>query len=87
MDIVEKTFLWAVLLLFPAMALYWRRWIVCGLYVLGCLIFLFTTLRDQDGWEDLAAVATLLVLVLPLYVLASVVWLIAAIRQRKGRSR
>lgn len=80
---VEFILIWIVLLFFPVMALYWKRWVVFSIYALGCLVFLFTNLRDLDGWDGLAAVATLLVVVVPLYVLASLVWFLSVLLSRK----
>lgn len=68
--------LWIVLVLLPAAAGWRRRWWPFAVYALGCVIFIVEANRGNDGWDDLADVATLVVIVLPLYVIASVVWLI-----------
>jgi hypothetical protein len=75
--------IWIILLFFPVMALYWRRWLVFSIYSLGCLTFLIANLRNLDGWNDLASFAMLLVIVVPLYVLASIVWLLPLLISRK----
>jgi hypothetical protein len=65
------------------MAAWKKQWWACGIYVLGFLLFLFSTLKEQSGWEDLAAIATLLVVVGPIYLLATLIWLISFIRRKR----
>ncbi len=82
---IEFIILWVFLLFFPVMALYWRRWVVFAIYVLGCAAFLYSNLSRSDGWDDLADYATLLVIVTPLYIIASLVWIIAVfVSKRKN---
>lgn len=66
--------IWIVLLVFPLITFFKRYWIASTMYSIGCLIFLWSTLRDNGGWDDLADFATLLVVIAPIYLVGTVVW-------------
>ncbi|KIL35657.1 hypothetical protein SD71_12210 [Cohnella kolymensis] len=82
MDGPAYLLIWIVLLAFPAAAAWKRKWWAFGIYALGCLFFLITTLRDEDGWGDLAAIATLLVVVGPIYLVGTLVSVISFFRRK-----
>jgi hypothetical protein len=77
---------WVVLLAIPALATWKRKWWPFVIYVLGCLVFLGTSLRVNDGWDDLADFAMLVAVVIPIYIVATVVWIAGSIwvRNRKN---
>lgn len=77
--------IWVILLLFPALAAWRRKWWSVALYVVGLAVFLYSVLRDNTGWDDLADFAMLIIIVAPLYVIATVVWLLQLI-WRKTRN-
>ncbi|TFE22670.1 hypothetical protein [Cohnella luojiensis] len=65
---------WILLLALPICALWHRRWWPFSVYVLGCFVFLYSNLRENGGWDDLADIATLLVVVIPICIVGSIVW-------------
>ncbi|MBM7563166.1 hypothetical protein [Paenibacillus sacheonensis] len=77
--------LWVILLLVLLAAGWRRRWWPLAIYALGCLILLVEVNRGNGGWEDLAEFATLIVFVLPLYLIGSIVWLILYLVERKRK--
>ncbi|MFC5700132.1 hypothetical protein ACFPVX_02450 [Cohnella faecalis] len=79
MSAVGYATIWAILLLFPALAAWRRKWWPVALYVIGLLIFLYSVLQDNTGWDDLADFAMLIIVVAPLYVIATVVWVLQLI--------
>jgi ABC-type proline/glycine betaine transport system permease subunit len=79
-------FIWIVLLLIPAIAAWKRRWWPFSIYVVGCLIFLYSVLKGKDGWDDLADFATLIVVIIPIYIVASIVWFVGYIVNRKKQT-
>ncbi|NBD23283.1 hypothetical protein [Paenibacillus glycinis] len=66
--------LWAVLLLILLAAGWRRRWWAFAVYAVGCTILLVEVNRGNGGWDDLADFATLIVFVLPLYLIGTIVW-------------
>ncbi|WP_127580226.1 hypothetical protein [Paenibacillus koleovorans] len=85
MNPIVYVFIWAILLIFPIITAMKKRWIAFVLYVAGCLAMLYNQLRPTDGWEDLSNLAMLGVVVVPVYVVASIVWLVTALMSvRKG---
>jgi hypothetical protein len=70
---------WIVLLAIPALAAWKRKWWPFDIYVLGCLLFLSTSLRVNDGWDDLADFAMLVTIVIPIYIVATIVWIAGSI--------
>lgn len=74
--------IWIVLLLFPILAAWKKRWLACGIYLAGCVLFFISTWRELNGWGDLAAIATLLVVVGPIYILGTLVSLISFLRRK-----
>ncbi|MDF2670817.1 MAG: hypothetical protein K0R67_3123 [Paenibacillus sp.] len=84
---ISSVILWIILLFFPVMALYWRRYAAFSIYILGCAAYLYSTWRNSDGWEDLADFATLLVIVIPLYILACLVWVFTLWMERRRKSK
>lgn len=79
-------FIWIVLLFIPAVAAYRRKWWPFSLYVVGCLIFLNAVLKGKDRWDDLADFAMLIVVIIPIYILATIVWVVGYIINRKKHS-
>jgi hypothetical protein len=79
-------FIWIVLLMIPAIAAWKRQWWPFSLYVVGCLIFLNAVLMGNDGWDDLADFAMLIVVIIPIYIVASIVWVVGYIVNRKKQS-
>ncbi|WP_123040561.1 hypothetical protein [Cohnella candidum] len=77
--------LWIVLIILPIYSAWKKRWLVSAVYAAGCLIFLYSVLQHRDGWEDLADIATLIVVVIPVYLIASIIWLIGTGKKRSRR--
>lgn len=68
----------------------WRRaWIPFGLYLLADAVFVYELLRSDRkmGWEDLADLATLFVIVAPLYLVGTMAWIVGRVLRRKRSSR
>ncbi|MFC5528268.1 hypothetical protein [Cohnella yongneupensis] len=63
-------------------AMWQRRWVPLALYALADLLFAYEVGRDNNGWNDLADLATLIVIVLPIYVIGTAIWLIMNYRDR-----
>ncbi|MCD9021900.1 hypothetical protein [Cohnella silvisoli] len=78
-------FIWIFLLIIPIIALWKRRWWALALYVLGCIIFLVEVMKGNGGWDDLADFATLVVIVIPIYIVATIVWVVGIIIDRKKK--
>jgi ABC-type proline/glycine betaine transport system permease subunit len=74
--------IWIVLLALPVLAAWKRRWWTFVVYAAGCLVFLFEVDKGNGGWEDLANFATLIVVVIPIYIVGSVVWFVGVIMDR-----
>jgi len=56
----------------------WRkRWIPFALYAIADALYLYEMLRhgSDTGWKDLASLATLIAIVIPIYLAATIVWL------------
>lgn len=68
--------IWLVLSFFPLWAAWKKRWLACAVYAVGWLIFLYSVLQRNGGWDDLADFATLIVVVFPIYLVASIFWLV-----------
>ncbi|WEK55986.1 MAG: hypothetical protein P0Y55_08045 [Candidatus Cohnella colombiensis] len=64
-----------LLIAIPLIAARERRWWSCGIYAIGSFMFLRELLRGKDGWDDLADFAMLIVIVIPLYIIGTVVWI------------
>jgi hypothetical protein len=74
---------WALMLVVPIIAGIRRYWFAVIIYLIGTLLFLSTLFKDRSGWEDLANLATLLVIVLPIYLIGTVVWIVSAYRRKR----
>jgi len=68
--------IWVVLLLFPIGAAVKKMWWPCAIYAAGALVFLYNTQQNHGGWDDLANLAILAVVVAPIYLVATVVWIV-----------
>jgi uncharacterized membrane protein YhaH (DUF805 family) len=79
-------FIWIVLLAIPTIALWKRRWWPSALYIVGCLIFLIAVLQSKDGWDDLADFAMLIVVIIPIYIVASIIWIVGVFMNRRKKS-
>jgi len=79
---------WIVFVALPILAGFRRRWWPLGIYALGCLIMLQAQLRNTGEWDDLGDFATMLVIVFPLYLIGSIVWIVQAVvdRYRRGKN-
>ncbi len=66
-------------------ALWSKRWISFALYAIADGLYFYEVLRrgPDTGWEDLANVATLIVVVVPIYVVATIVWIYTRLRRTK----
>lgn len=73
---------WIVLVAMPAVSLWNKRWLPSALYLLGIVIFLYGVLRRKDGWDDLADIATLIAVVIPIYLIATLLWVVNVIMER-----
>jgi hypothetical protein len=72
-----------ILLAVPIWAAWRRKWWAFGIYVLADLFFLNEVLRGNGGWDELADLATLVVIVMPIYLIGTIVWVIEYYRSRK----
>ncbi|WP_219837334.1 hypothetical protein [Paenibacillus sp. R14(2021)] len=77
--------IWIVLLLILLAAGWRRKWSPFAIYATGCLVLLLEELRNHGGWDDLAAFATLIVIVVPIYVVGTIVWLVGWVLSRRRR--
>jgi hypothetical protein len=62
-----------------------RYWVAAVIYLIGTLLFAMSLFRANNGWNDLANFATLLVVVLPIYLVGTAVWIWSAQRRKRGR--
>ena len=76
-----------VFVLLPLLAGLSRRWWPLGIYAIGFLVMLQAQLRDTGDWDDLGDFATMLVFVLPLYLIGSIVWVALAVVDRYKRKK
>ncbi|MFC4306559.1 hypothetical protein [Cohnella boryungensis] len=76
---------WVVMLLLLAFAIGKRRIWPAIIYTIGCLILLNAVLRDTGEWDDLADFATLAVIVVPIYLIGSVIWVSMHLYERRKR--
>jgi hypothetical protein len=76
---------WIVLSFFPVMTAWKKQWFAFAVYLAGWLFFLYSVLDYKDGWDQLADIATLIVIVIPLYLIASIIWLIGKRKNRSSR--
>jgi hypothetical protein len=83
-EIVYIVFIIAMLTL-PIITGIRRYWTTAVIYLIGTLLFAMSLLRNRDGWADLANFVTLLVVVLPIYIIGTAIWIWSA--QRRKRSR
>ncbi|WP_373231563.1 hypothetical protein [Cohnella sp.] len=83
MDGIGYVLIWTLLIAAPTLALWKRRWWPSALYLVGILIFLYEMLKEKDGWDDLSDLATLIVVVIPIYIIASVLWVVNWVMKRK----
>ena len=70
-------------------ALWRRQWVPLGLYLIADAVYAYELLRSngKTGWDDLADLATLLVIVAPIYLIATIYWVFDRFRRRKASSR
>jgi hypothetical protein len=78
-------FIWIVLLTLPIVTAIRRYWVAFGVFALGSLLFIFEIAKSKDGWDGLADLATLIVVVLPLYAAGLIAWGWSSYRRRKIR--
>lgn len=80
---------WILLLIIPVIALWRRKWWPLSVYVLGFLFFLYTVRREHGEWDDLADFVTLIVIVIPIYIVGSIVWVALNLvdRQRNKKKK
>jgi hypothetical protein len=60
-----------------------RYWIATAIYIAGSLLFVTSLFKDRGGWEDLANFATLIVVVLPIYIVGTAAWIWAAVLRKR----
>jgi hypothetical protein len=75
----------ALMLILPIIAGIRRYWFAAIIYIIGTLLFLSTLMTDRSGMEDLANIATLLVIVLPIYIIGTVTWIVSAYRRKRSK--
>jgi hypothetical protein len=73
-----------LLIIVPIIAGTWRYWVAAVIYFVGSVLFVTSLFRDRGGWNDLANFATLLVVVLPIYILGTVVWVWSTARRKRN---
>jgi uncharacterized membrane protein YccC len=79
--------IWIVLLALLALAVWKRRWWPFAVYLAGFLVFFFEDIKGNGGWEDLADFAMLIAVVIPIYIVGSVVWLVESLMDRHRNKR
>lgn len=78
--------IWAVMTFFPVITAWKRRWAAFAVYTAGWLFYLYSVMQYKDGWDDLADIAILIIVVIPVYLIASIIWIVTAGR-KSGRRR
>jgi len=73
------------LIVIPAIAAWKRRWWAFAVYVIGSLVFLNEAIKGNGGWDALADFATLIIIVIPIYIVATIVWIAGTLRDRSRR--
>ncbi|QMV39869.1 hypothetical protein [Cohnella cholangitidis] len=76
---------WIVLVLLPICALWRRSWWPLLIYAVGLMVFIYAIVRDNGEWNDLADFTTLIVIVIPIYLVGSVVWVSMNLYKRAAR--
>jgi peptidoglycan/LPS O-acetylase OafA/YrhL len=71
-----------VLLLFPILTAIQHYWLASGIFLLGFILFLYSVFSSKPGWDDLADIATLIVIVLPIYIVGGFVWIWSSYKRR-----
>jgi hypothetical protein len=77
--------LWIVLTFFPLMTAWKRQWAAFTVYIAGWILFLYTVMDRKDGWDELADIATLIVVIIPIYLVASIIWLLGRRKNRRTK--
>jgi peptidoglycan/LPS O-acetylase OafA/YrhL len=77
--------IWIVLLSLPIVTAIRRHWVAFAIFALGSLLFIFEIAKTKDGWDGLADIATLIVVVLPLYAVGLIAWGWSSYRRRKTK--
>ena len=67
---------WILLLLLPVIAAWKRKWWPFAVYAIGIVVLLNAVLRNTGEWDDLGDFATLIVIVFPIYIIGSILWII-----------
>ncbi len=83
--VIVYVIFWILMIAAPIITGMQRYWMASVIYLIGTLIFVVNLLQDKDGWEDLANFATLLVVVLPIYLVGTAVWIWSAQRRKRNR--
>lgn len=73
---------WIILLITPIIAGIKRYWIAAVIYLIGFVLFASSLFKANNGWNDLANFATLLGVVLPIYLVGTAVWVWSAYRRK-----
>jgi hypothetical protein len=77
-DIMLLRIISGVLLLVPiVLSIIHKKWLPTLIFVTGYLFFGFVFFKPWESMEDLGAVANLVVIVLPLYIIGFVAWFIS----------
>lgn len=74
-----------VMLVVPLVAAVKRYWAACAIYLVADAIYLYGMTQDRGGWERLAEAALLVAVVVPLFAVASLVWLVTFLLRRRRR--
>lgn len=80
-EIVYVVF-WIILIIVPIIAGIKRHWTAAIIYLIGSLVFISSLLKANNGWNDLTNFATLLVVVLPIYLVGTIVWIWSTYRRK-----
>jgi hypothetical protein len=76
---------WIVILVAPIITGIRRYWTAAVIFLIGILLFAMSLFRANNGWNDLANFATLLIVVLPIYLVGTVVWIWTMQRRKRNR--
>jgi hypothetical protein len=77
--------IWIVMLVVPIITGIQRFWAAAVIFLIGSVIFSLSYFKANNGWNDLANFATLLVVVLPIYLAGTIVWIWSVQRRKRNK--
>ncbi|QJD82690.1 hypothetical protein [Cohnella herbarum] len=74
---------WMIMLLLPLIAAWKRKWWPFLIYAIGIVVLLNAVLRNTGEWDDLGDFATLIVIVFPIYIAGTILWILLSYWDRR----